>query len=112
MLVALDGHQNFSAIEALLDWRRAVRLRLVPLGIVLRRPVNIVLRVIAIGDVDLLIRLHTQDVRSVMATILIELDRGGRRGPGVIGQLLAAFESSRSEEHTSEFQSHSFISYA
>src|ERR1051326_4401228 len=76
MLVALDGHQNFSAIEALLDWRRAVRLRLVPLGIVLRRPVNIVLRVIAIGDVDLLIRLHTQDVRSVMATILIELDRG------------------------------------
>ena len=72
VLIALYRHQNFSARKSLFDGRRANALRLVPVRIVLWRKVDVVLRRIAVGDLQLLIRLDTHNVRHIVATVLIQ----------------------------------------
>src|SRR5437868_3777930 len=69
MLIALHRNQNFSARKFVRQRRRAVRLRLVPIGIVLWREVNVVCRRITVGDCDWLIHHYTENVRLVMAAV-------------------------------------------
>src|SRR5229473_4163127 len=89
MLIALDRHQHFRASKRVRQWRRAVWLRLVPVGIVLWREVNVVLRRIAVGNVQLLIDHGTQHMWSVVTAVLIERDAGRRRGKSVFAHLRA-----------------------
>src|SRR6185503_16674562 len=92
MLIAFHGNQHFRAPEGFLEWRRAIRLRLVPFLVQLWCRVDVVLCGVAVCNTDFLIDLNAEHVWCVMATVLIELDcRGGRR-PAIVANLLAAFD--------------------
>ncbi len=75
MLIALDWNQHFRTGEGLLDWRRAVGLRLVPLRIQLWCRVDVVLRGIAVSDAEFLVCLDAEHVRYIVAATLIESAR-------------------------------------
>jgi hypothetical protein len=72
MLIAFHRHQHFRPRQLMLQWRSAVGLSLVPVGIVLRREVDIVLRRIAVSNRNRFVDDYAQDVRLIVTTILIE----------------------------------------
>src|SRR6185369_2624600 len=94
MLVALDRNHLFSASEGLLDRRGAVGLSLIPFRIQFRRRVNVVLRSVAVGDIDLLVDHDAQYVWSIVATILIELNGSRRYRPAIVSDLLTTVDGS------------------
>jgi hypothetical protein len=94
MLVALHGHHRFCDVEFVRQRPCAVRLRLVPVGIILRREVNVVCRRVTVLDRDRLLCYYTENVRLVVATVLIEHRRRRWRCPGKVANLLAVSERS------------------
>ncbi len=69
-------------------------MRLVPFRVQFWRRMNVVLSCVAIGDADFLIDHDAHHVWRIVATILIELGGGCRSVPGVVANLLAAFDAS------------------
>jgi len=89
MLIALHRHENLVSGKRFLNWRSAVWLRLIPLWILFRCWMDIVCCGVTIGDAYLLIRLNTQDVRPIVATILIQLNCGCWGIPFKVAHFLA-----------------------
>ena len=88
MLIAFHRNQNFRTRKRLFDRWCAVWLRLVPLWIALRRRVNVVLCSITVSNAQLLVNLNTQHVRTIVTTVLIKLNRSGRRIPFEVSHFL------------------------
>src|SRR6266576_466404 len=94
MLVTFHGNQYFGTIERLFYRRCANPLALIPLRIVGRLRVNIVLGRIAICNIQLLSSHNSQDVRPIVASVLIKRDRCCRRCPAVVANLGSVRERS------------------
>ena len=82
--VALHGN-HLRCLPAIDDWGRAGRLRFIPRDVASHRigqRMDVVGGLIAGGDLEFLVRIHGQDVRDVLAALLIKswLVRGDRSG--------------------------------
>ena len=94
MLIALYRNENLRASESLLNRRRSVWLRLVPLRIVFRGRMDVVLSRIAVSNLQLLVCLDAQHVWPVMTSVLIKRYRVGRGGKGIFANLGAVCQGS------------------
>ena len=93
VLIALNRDEHFRSSEGLFNWALTDGLGLVPFRIQPRSWVDVVRRLVAVGDADLLIDHNAHHVRAVVATFLIELGRGAWRVPGILGNLLPGLDS-------------------
>ena len=92
VLITLHGNENLSASESLFNGRCSVWLGLVPLRIVFRSRVDVVLRRIAVSNLQLLVCLDAQHVWPVMAAVLIKRYSVGRSGKRIFANLCAICE--------------------
>ena len=72
VLIALDWHHHFGRAQDMRQRRCSVWLRLVPIRIFALREVDVVSRRIAVGDAYRLLYDHTQNVRLIVASVLVQ----------------------------------------
>src|SRR5579862_760455 len=85
--VALDRDGNFFVREALADRCGSRRLRFVPLAVILGNGVNVVGRRVGVDNLQRLRGLQRQHVRVILAALLVDLDRRGRRVERVLAEI-------------------------